>query len=160
MRSLSTERITVVKSTTISVPKLCALALIALGVATAGSLSSSATVAKASALSVRKPRLLAFPCTLQRSCRQRALYKPRLFSPGSHYTLKKVRWTEWTRFGASAHATLYSEFQGEQRHERTTIVFSTPRRMCGVLTFTEWHSGSGDGGAMTKVGRHCFFVIS
>jgi hypothetical protein len=109
---------------------------------------------------VATPRILAYPCLLAAACTQRALYKPRLFTPGSHYTIERAHWTEWGRFGASASVTLFSEFQGRRRSVRTTVVFSTPRRMCGVLTFTQWHSGSGDGGVLTKTGKSCFFVVS
>lgn len=105
-------------------------------------------------------RILAHPCTVSAVCEQRALYKPRLLTPGSYYTLARLRWTTWKRSRASARTLLYSEFTGQRRITRTTVVFSRPRRMCGVLTFTRWHAGTGDGGHMTRSGRKCFFVPS
>ncbi len=105
-------------------------------------------------------RILAHPCTVSAVCEQRALYKPRLLTPGSYYTLARLRWTTWKRSRASARTLLYSEFTGQRRITRTRVEFSRPRRMCGVLTFTRWHAGTGDGGHMTRSGRKCFFVPS
>lgn len=106
------------------------------------------------------PRILAFPCTVSEVCEQKALYKPRLLTPGPYYTLARLRWTTWRRAGASARTLLYSEFTGRRRITRTTVVFSRPRRMCGVLTFTRWQAGTGDGGNMSRSGNKCSFVPS
>lgn len=125
----------------------------------AASVVAGAAIAQGQPASQATPRILAFPCVLSSTCRQQALYRPRLFTPGSHYTMERTRWTEWTRFGASARTWLFSEFQGQKRYVHTTVVLSNPRRMCGVLTFTRWASGSGDGGRMVRVGDSCFFVI-
>ena len=104
--------------------------------------------------------LLGYPCTLLlQVCRQRALYKPRGFVLGSHYTFENTRWTQWGRFGASAQTTLFSLFQGSRRRVRTTVVFSRPQRMCGVMTFTEWNTGSGDSAKMFRSGGMCFFIV-
>jgi hypothetical protein len=105
-------------------------------------------------------RILAYPCTVSAVCEQRALYKPRLLTPGNYYTLARLRWTAWGRSRASARTLLYSEFTGRRRITRTRVEFSRPRRMCGVLTFTRWHAGTGDGGHMRRSGHKCFFVPS
>jgi hypothetical protein len=107
-----------------------------------------------------KTWILAYPCGLHATCKQRALYKPKSFTPGSNYELQKTHWMAWNRFGASAHVTLVSQFTGSTRRVRTTVVFSDPKTICGTRTFTQWHSGSGDGGTMTRAGHSCFFVPS
>jgi hypothetical protein len=105
------------------------------------------------------PRLLGFPCGFDQPCRQRPMYRPQTFYLGSHYEFEQTRWTQWNQFGASAQTTLSSEYQGAKRRVRTTVVFSDPKRMCGILTFTEWHAGSGDSATLYRSGSSCFFVI-
>ena len=107
-----------------------------------------------------RSRILAYPCTVSALCEQRALYKPRLLTPGSYFTLARLRWTKWGRSSASARTLLYSEFTGGRRITQTRVVFSRPRRMCGVLTFTRWHARTGDGGQMKRSGHKCVFVPS
>lgn len=131
----------------------------ALIVPAAGLANSRIYASPASRASTAATSLLGYPCTLLQVCRQRALYKPRSFVLGSHYRFENTRWTQWGRFGASAQTTLFSEFQGSRRRVRTTVVFSRPQRMCGVMTFTEWNAGSGDSAKMFRSGGMCLFIV-
>ena len=131
-----------------------ALVMPASGRAASGNHASAASPAGMGAT-----RLLGWPCAVALVCRQRALYKPPVFMLGSHYWFRNTRWTQWGRFGASARTTLFSEFQGSKRRVRTTVVFSNARRMCGVMTFTQWNAGSGDSAKMFRSGPTCFFII-
>jgi hypothetical protein len=106
-----------------------------------------------------QPLILALPCGLSSQCSPKGLYKPRLFTPGSHYSLEDAKWMEWDHWAASARVTVFSEFQGATSTQRTTAIFYDPEKMCGVLTFTRWIAGNGDGGTMTRAGSSCFFVI-
>jgi hypothetical protein len=101
--------------------------------------------AAGAAQAAQSPKLYGYPCRSAASCHVAAMYKPRTFQLGSHYWFTNVSWKSWNAFTASAVLTLHHEFPGARPgSDRTIVVFSHSRTLCGVKTYTSWVSGDGN----------------
>jgi hypothetical protein len=119
--------------------------------------------ASALGAAVRIPRILLLRVGDQTP---QVVYKPRTFSPSSHYQVRNARWTQWNLSVAIAHVRLGSEFPGQapEQWSKTTITYSDFKRVCGVFTYTHFTS---DSGAAAKLvverysgsPKYCLFVI-
>src|SRR4051812_33430995 len=68
----------------------------------------------------------------------KALYKPSRFTASGHHPITGAHWSAWGAKRATARATIHSQFAASQPSKRrATITLTTPKRMCGVYTFTK-----------------------
>lgn len=118
------------------------------------------------AAAIPLPRLLGYPChPAAPDCSQQPLFKPRMFQLGSHYWFTKAVWKSWNPWTASAVVTLHAQFAGTTDRptaNRTLVIFSRPKTLCGVSTFSQWVSGDGNSGAARKLpgSATCLFFVS
>lgn len=130
----------------------------------AASMLVVATVARAT---LPVPRLLGYACRPDAAhCTQRALFKPHSFQLGSHYWFTNVIWKSWNPWTASAIVTLHARFAGpppdRPTADRTLVIFSRPKTLCGVLTFSQWVSGDGNAGTARRApgSAMCLFFVA
>lgn len=91
----------------------------------------------------------------------KALYKPKTLTASGHYAISNARWTQWGPSRAVGTGDVTSGFGGAptKHQSNVTISFSTPRRACGVLTYTVARINGGLVAKMADQDGFCSFIV-
>jgi len=122
-------------------------------------ISAAAFLLASSTASAALPRILIYRFDNKPP---QTLYKPKTLTASAHYSIRHATWSEWGPSRAVGVGDVTSGFGGAPiKHTKNVrISFSTPRRACGVLTYTIARLDGRIVARMVDQDGFCSFIVS